>query len=58
MKASELITQLQKLLDEHGDLQVEIPRHNDIDYIDAKEAFVYTYCLGSGYDYPVIMIGP
>ena len=58
MKASDLITQLQKLVDEHGDLPVEIPCYNDIEYINAEQTFVYTYCLGSGYDYPVIMIGP
>lgn len=58
MKASELISQLQKLVDEHGDLQVEIPCYNDVDYISAEEAFVYTYCLGTEFEYPVIMIAP
>ena len=56
MKASELISQLQKLVDEHGDLPVEIPTYNDTEYDDAGEAFVYTYGLDSGYDYPVVMI--
>ena len=62
MKASELINQLQKLIDEHGDLPVEIPVYNDTEYDDteyddAEEAFVYTYGLGRGRTYPVIMIG-
>jgi hypothetical protein len=58
MRASELISQLQKLIDEHGDLPVEIPSWGDIDYDDAEETRVYTYGLGGDFEYPVIMIGP
>ena len=58
MKASELIKQLQKLIDEHGDLPVEIPSWGeDLDYDDAGEVIVYTYGLGGDFEYPVIMIG-
>ena len=59
MKASELINQLQKLIDEHGDLPVEIPVYNGIDYEydDAGEVIMYTYGLGGDFEYPVIMIG-
>ena len=58
MKASELINQLQKLIDEHGDLPVEIPSWGeDLDYDDAGEVIVYTYGLGGDFEYPVIMIG-
>ena len=57
MKASELINQLQKLIDEHGDLPVEIPVYNDTEYDDAGEVFVYTYGLGRCRKYTVIMIG-
>lgn len=60
MKASELIKQLQNLVDEHGDLPVEIPCWGDdscgLDYDDAELAYVYTYNLGGKREYPVIMI--
>ena len=36
MKASELIKQLQNLVDEYGDLPVEIPSWGDVNYDDAK----------------------
>ena len=58
MKASELINQLQKLIDEHGDLPVEIPSYDDIEYQNAEETLMYTYCLGTEYEYPVLMIKP
>lgn len=58
MKASELIKQLQKLIDEHGDLPVEIPVYNDTEYDDAGEVIMYTYGLGGDFEYPVIMIEP
>lgn len=58
MKASELIKQLQNLVDEYGDLPVEIPSWGDIDYDDAEATRVYTYCLGTDSEYPVIMIDP
>ena len=58
MKASELINQLQKLIDEHGDLPVEIPSWGeDLAYDDAGEVIMYTYGLGGDFEYPVIMIG-
>ena len=56
MKASELINQLQKLIDEYGDLPVEIPSYGDIDYDDAEFAFVHTYDLGSKHEYTAILI--
>ena len=58
IRASELIKQLQNLVDEYGDLPVEIPSWGDIDYDDAEETRVYTYGLGGDFEYPVIMIGP
>jgi hypothetical protein len=58
MKASELIKQLQNLVDEYGDLPVEIPSWGDIDYDDAEATRVYTYGLGGDFEYPVIMIDP
>ena len=60
MRASELINQLQKLIDEHGDLPVEIPVYNgtDYEYDDAGEVLFYTYGLGGDFEYSVIMIGP
>lgn len=58
MKASELIKQLQNLVDEYGDLPVEIPRYDDIEYQNAEVTRVYTYCLGTEFEYPVIMIDP
>lgn len=58
MKASELIRQLQKLIDEHGDLPVEIPSYGDVDYDDAEATRVYTYSLGGDLEYSVIMIDP
>lgn len=58
MKASELINQLQNLVDAHGDLPVEIPSWGDIDYDSAEATRVYTYCLGTDFEYPVIMIDP
>ena len=58
MKASELINQLQQLIDEYGDLPVEIPSYGDIDYDDAEAARVYTYGLGGDFEYHVIMIDP
>ena len=58
MKASELIKQLQNLVDEYGDLPVEIPNRDDIDYDSAEATRVYTYCLGTEFEYPVIMIDP
>ena len=56
MKASELIKQLQNLVDEYGDLPVEIPSWGDVNYDDAKATRVYTYGLGGDLEYPVIMI--
>ena len=56
MKASELIKQLQQLIDERGDLPVEIPSYGDIDYDDAKFAFVQTYDLGGEHEYTAILI--
>ena len=58
MKASELIKQLQQLIDKHGDLPVEIPSYGDIDYDDAEFAFVYTYDLGGKHEYTAILIQP
>ena len=58
MRASELIKQLQSLVDKHGDLPVEIPSWSDVDYDDAEETKVYTYGLGGDFEYSVIMIGP
>lgn len=58
MKASELIKQLQDLVNDHGDLPVEIPSRDDIDYDNAEATRVYTYCLGTDYEYPVILIDP
>lgn len=58
MKASELINQLQNLVDEYGDLLVEIPSYDDIDYDSAEATRVYTYCVGTKFEYPVIMIDP
>ncbi len=58
MKASELIKQLQNLVDEHGDLPVEIPSWGDIDYDSAEATRVYTYDLGGKHEYTVIMIDP
>ena len=58
MKASELIKQLQNLIDEYGDLPVEIPSYDDIEYQNAEETLMYTYCLDTEYEYPVIMIKP
>lgn len=58
MKASELILKLEKLIDEHGDCEVEIPTYNDIDYSVAKDARVYTYNLGTKCSHTVIMIDP
>lgn len=60
MKASELIKQLQNLVDEYGDLPVEIPCWGDdsygIDYDDAELAYVYAYDLGRKCEYTVIQI--
>jgi hypothetical protein len=57
MKASELIKQLQNLINEHGDLPVEIPGWGeDMDYDNAEATRVYTYCLGTAFEYPVIII--
>jgi len=58
MRASELIKQLQSLVDKHGDLPVEIPSYDDIDYDSAEATRVYTYCVGTKFEYPVIMIDP
>lgn len=58
MKASELIKQLQNLVDEYGDLPIEIPSYDNIVYHDAEATRVYTYCLGTDSEYPVIMIDP
>lgn len=58
MKASELILKLEKLIDEHGDYEIEIPTYNDIEYSVAKDARVYTYGLGTERSYTVIMIDP
>lgn len=56
MKASELILKLEKLIDEYGDLPVEIPSYGDIDYDDAKSAFMHTYDLGGKHEYTAILI--
>ena len=58
MNVSELIKQLQELMDEHGDLQVEIICGNNVSYTGAGKVSVHTYSLGSDFDYPVISIGP
>lgn len=57
MKASELVKQLRNLIAEHGDLPVEIPSWGeDIEYDNVQATRVYTYCLGSAFEYPVIII--
>lgn len=58
MKASELIIRLEKLIDEYGDCDVEIPTYSDIDYSVAKDARTYTYNLGTEYSRTVVMIDP
>ena len=58
MKASELIIRLEKLIDEYGNYDVEIPTYNDIDYSVAEDARVYTYNLGTERSHTVIMIDP
>ena len=56
MTAIELIEELQKLVAKHGDLPVEIPCYDDIEYNDARGVFMYTYGLGGDFEYHVIMI--
>ena len=56
MTALELIEELQKLVDKYGDLPVEIPCYDDIEYDDVRGVFKYTYGQGSESEYHVIMI--
>ena len=58
MKARELIIRLEKLIDEHGDCEVEIPTYNDVEYSVVEDARTYTYNLGTEYSHTVIMIDP
>lgn len=56
MKASELIKELKSIMDEYGDLEIEVPVYNDIEYNVANTVRVQTYYLPKDINYTTLII--
>ena len=58
MRASELIKQLQKMIDTYGDIVVEVPVPGDFEHDVVGDVRTYTYNLGTTYNYTAILLDP
>lgn len=56
MKASELIKELKSIMGEYGDLEIEVPVYNDIEYNMANTVRVQTYYLPKDINYTTLII--
>lgn len=56
MKASKLIDELKSIISEYGDLEIEVPVYNDIEYNVANTVRVQTYYLPKNINYTTIII--
>lgn len=56
MKFSELIKELKSIMSEYGDLEIEVPVYNDIEYNVANTVRVQTYYLPKDINYTTLII--
>lgn len=56
MKSSELIKELKSIMSEYGDLEIEVPVYNDIEYNVANTVRVQNYYLPKDINYTTLII--
>ncbi len=56
MKASELIKELKSIMGGYGDLEIEVPVYNDIEYNVVNTVRVQTYYLPKDINYTTVII--
>lgn len=56
MKISELIDTLQKILNQHGDIDVEV--FDDFDYSSVESVSVHTYNINDPFEFKTVQLDP